>query len=308
LSAENTSVTIVVIGGVSGETDTVYGEPTDILNLGASYVDGLQANSDNYVLFVPQVDGIYRFTAQNSAAKLSYWGNNTNFLVNLTDTTDYDSSTNSLTINIKPGHLGSNFVFGLTGDTEAVVVIERIGDAILDVTDMEEIPYERTNDLEKNFTLKIPSGKKLTYIDMFGETVTYHKGSDGYYHLNSENGPILYVNLGDSAPYLSMSKCMGVTDEHAVYKLVYVYYDDNGNPIEKVSYNACMTEYVYSICPNTDVYPLNDDLVFILQQSSAVKGWGDYESYDYLFYDANGEKVPGANEQIAWMYACCYIE
>jgi hypothetical protein len=77
--------------------------------------------------------------------------------------------------------------------------------------------------------------------------VTCVRDEDGFYHLNSVDGPQLYVNLGDSAKYLSMSKCMGVTDEHAVYKLVYVYYDDAGNPVLKESYNAAMIDYVNSI-------------------------------------------------------------
>ena len=69
-----------------------------------------------------------------------------------------------------------------------------------------------------------------------------------------------------------------------------------------------MIEYVNSRCKKTDVYPLTDDLVFMLQKSSEVKGWSDIDSYDYLFYDADHEKIPGANENIAWMYAVCYVE
>ena len=45
-----------------------------------------------------------------------------------------------------------------------------------------------------------------------------------------------------------------------------------------------------------------------MQKSSEVKGWSDIDCYDYLFYDADHEKIPGANENIAWMYAVCYVE
>lgn len=306
LTQENTSVSILAVNLVTGETDNLYDNPTPILQLGATYVDGLQSSTDNYFLFVPEVDGQYRFTGLYTQGSISYWGNNTNFITNITGTTDYDSATNAYTLNIKPSHLGSTFVLGLSGDTQGVILIERIGDAVLDITDMEETPYVGQQP-ESGFRLKVPAGQKLTYVDVFDKVVTWHKGSDGYYHLNSPTGPVLYVNLGDSAPYLAMSKCMGVTDEHAVYKLVYVYYDENGTPIKKESYNACMTEYVKARCPSTDVYPLNDDLIFILQQASLVKGWGDISSVDYMFYDANGEKIPGVIPEIAWMYACCYL-
>lgn len=300
--------TICVYRGVVGDVDNIYEIDRYILYLGATYVEGLQPNADNYFVFVPEVDGVYRFTGIESDAAISYWGNNTAFLTDNTANTDYNSATNSFTLNIKPTHLGSSYVLGMKDDTWGVIVIERIGDAILDVTDMEEIPYERQNNLESNFTLNLGSGEKLTYVDVFGPDVTYVKGSDGYYHLNSATGPILYVNLGDRAPYLAMSKCMGVTDEHAVYKLVYVHYDENGNPVKKETYNPCMIEYVNSRCKKTDVYPLTDDLIFMLQQGDKIKGWGDFDSYEYLFYDANHEKIPGVNESIAWMFAVCYVE
>ena len=308
LTAENNVITIEVIGRVSGEMGEIYDNPTDILEIGATYVNGIQSNTDNYFLFIPKMDGLYRFTGCYSNAAISYWGTNTNYLMNLTENTDYSPVTNSYTVNIKPGNLGSTYVIGLTNDTEGVIVIERLGDAILDVTDMEEIPYEAKNTIDSNFRLDLASGEKLRYIDVFGETVTYHMGSDGYYHLNSPTGPILYVNLGKSAPYLSMSNCMAVTDEHAVYKLVYVYYDDNGNPIKKETYNPCMTEYVLARCEKTDVYPLTDDLIFMFQQGDLIKGWSKFDSHDYLFYDSNNEKIPGVNEQIVWMYAVCYVE
>ncbi len=308
LTPENTSVTVEVINRVSGEVGDVYGNATDILAEGATYVEGIQSNTDNYFLFVPEVDGLYRFTGKYSDATISFWGNNTNYLMNLTENTDYSPVTNSFTANIKPGNLGSTYVIGLTNDTEGVIVIERISDAILDITDMEETPYEAKNTINSNFRLNLSAGEKLRYIDVFGETVTYHKGSDGYYHLNSPTGPILYVNLGKNAPYLSMSNCMAVTDEHAVYKLNYIYYDENGIPVKKESYNSCMTEYVLARCEETDVYPLTDDLIFMFQQGDAIKGWGNFDSHDYLFYDSNNEKIPGVNTQIVWMYAVCYVE
>lgn len=307
LTEDAPSATLRMIRGVSGEVGSIYGDDTDILTLGATFAEGLQANADNYFLFVPEVDGVYRFTGIESDATISYFGNNTAFLMDLTASTDYNSVTNSFTLNIKPGNLGSSYILGLKQDTWGVIVIERIGDAILDITDMEETPYERKNTLISNFSLSVPGGKRLKYVDVQGGNVTYVKGSDGYYHLNSATGPVLYVNLSDTAPYLAMSKCMGITDEHAVYKLVYVYYDSDGVAVKKEIYNQCMIEYVKASCPDTGVYPLNDDLIFMFQQSSTVKGWGDYDSFDYLFYDENREKMTGINEDIAWMYAVCYL-
>ena len=153
---------------------------------------------------------------------------------------------------------------------------------------------------------------KFTYIDPLTQTAddfTIVKDSNGYYHLNSVTGPMLYVNLGESAPHLALSDCMAVTDEDAVYLLIDVIYDDDGKPVARTSYNECLTDYVNARCTNTDVYPLNDDLILILQRASELKGWADYENdkSDYLFKDSvTNERIPGADPEITWMYAVCY--
>ena len=310
LTEDSTSVTVTLYPGFSGEMGDIYDNPTPILTEGAVYLNGLQNNDYNYFLFAPGEgqDGLYRITGLCSDAELSYWGSNTNFLTNQTSNSDYNSATNSMTLNIKPANIGSNYVFGLSGDTYGVVLIQRIGDAELDITDMDAEAYVAKNQIDDSFTLTIPAGKKLTYVDVFGETVTYHRDSEGYYHLNSATGPILYVNLGKTAPYLAMSNCMGITDEHGVYNLNYVYYDENGTPVRKESYNSCMTEYVKARCEKTDVYPLTDDLVFMFQQANVIKGWGDIDNPNYLFYDSDHQKIPGVNPEIVWMYAVCYLK
>ena len=310
LTEESTSITITLIGVPTNNSGNIYGAATPVVGVGAVYLNTLAEGTDNYVLFNPTVDGTYRIGTLNGAAKLSYWGTNTAFLMDQTANTDYDETTNSYTINVKPQNLGGSQIIGIAGVTETVLVIQRIGDAVLDETDLVPVDYVAKETMIENFSLTIPAGQKLTYVDAFSSdsgAYSYVKGSDGFYHLGNADGPILYVNLSDTAPYLQMSKCMGVTDENAIYNLNYVYYDDNGVPVKKESYNACMKEYVLHCCSGTGVYPLNDDLIFMFQQASKIKGWGDYDSADYLFKDENLEKIPGANEALAWMYAVCYL-
>lgn len=309
LTAETPSVTIVLVKAPSDTSGNIYGNATPVVDAGAVYLNRLSEGADNYVLFNPAVAGVYRVSTMNGVGKVSYWGSNTAFLIDQTANTDYDSATNSYTINVKPQHLGGNQIIGITNATEAVLIIQRIGDPVLDETDLVPEDYVAKNTMEQNFTLEIPAGMKLTYVDVFESNTSaysYVKGSDGYYHLGSESGPILYVNLGVTAPYLSMSDCMGVTVTDAIYNLYAVFYED-GVPVRKESYNACMTQYVGGICPSTDVYPLNDDLIYMFMQASKMKGWGDFDSADYLIKDENLEKIPGANEALVWMYAVCYL-
>ncbi len=82
-----------------------------------------------------------------------------------------------------------------------------------------------------------------------------------------------------------------------------------GKAVARTSYNECLIEYVEARCSNTDVYPLTDDLILILQRASELKGWADFDNdkSDYLFKNSEtGERIPGADPEIAWMYCVCY--
>lgn len=316
LTEENHSITILAIVGPT-EEDQIYGNPVDVLPLGATYVGGLQDNGKNLFVFAPYdasgeiIQGMYRVTAKYSDARVSYWGNSTSYVENdltSTGTLEYNSAANSYILNIKPAHTGSSFVIGLTGDTEAVVVIERIGDAKLDITDIKATAYEAKCTIEYGFTLELDPGETLNYVDFTDSSVTIHRDSEGYYHLNSVNGPQLYVNLGETAPYFRLCDAMGVTDEHGVYNLIDDFYKADGTPDYRIEYNTCLKKYVEACYEYTDVHPLNDDLVYILQRASQLKGWGDPNSPDFILKDnISGEAIEGVEEDLAWMYACCYV-
>lgn len=329
LTEEVVEASIIVIEGVSGETDNVDGSQVPVLNLGATYVvPEPPITQDNYYVFIPETSGRYQFTILNDklspAANIaeSYQGSNPQYPQDLTAGLNdpdmkelgnsYDNKSNTFVVNIREKNLGGVYIVGIKNAKSAVVVITRIGDAFTDETDIIPDVYEAT--CEINWKSSFAAGTKFTYVDPLNPKANDYQcvlGSDGYYHWGDENGPILYVNLGESAPYLKMSDCMAITDEDAVYLLIDVVYDDTGKPIARTSYNECMTQYVDARCANTDVYPLTDDLILMLQRASELKGWADYENSqsDYLFKDSStGERIEGADKEIAWMFAVCYIE
>ena len=45
----------------------------------------------------------------------------------------------------------------------------------------------------------------------------------------------------------------------------------------------------------------------ILQNNGEYQGWWNEDGY-YIFVDADGNKVPGINKDIAWLFMCCYIQ
>ena len=326
----NPTANITVIPKVTGETEKINGIDSYLVGLGATYVVPVPPiTENNYYVFIPETSGRYQFTILNNkltaAATIaeSYQGSNPQYPQDLTEGLNdpelkklgnsYDNRTNTFVVNIREKNLsleGTPYIIGIRNAKDAVVIITRIGDAITDETDIEPDPYEATTKIDWKSTFS--KGKKFTYIDPLtqdADDITYVKGTDGYYHLNSATGPILYVNLGASAPYLAMSDCMAITDENAVYHIIDVIYDETGKAVARTSYNDCLKAYVEARCANTDVYPLTDDLILILQRASELKGWADYsnEKSDYLFKNTEtNERIPGADPEIAWMYAVCY--
>lgn len=328
LTETQTTATVTVIAGVSGETVEINDVPVPVLTEGATYVVPEVYDADNFYTFEPTVSGRYQFTFLNNklgvsqVVQESYQGANLQFPQNTTASLNdpeqtalgnfYDNSKNTFVINVREKNLGAVFIVGLKQAKDAVIVITRIGDAMTDETDIVPEVYEPTGAID--WKSGFAAGTKFTYIDPLtqtGKDVKYVKGADGYYHLGNADGPILYVNLGQSAPYLKMSDAMGITDEDAVYLLIEVIRDENGKGIGRISYNECMVQYINARCPRTDVYPLTDDLMMILQFASSEKGWADFDNLkkDYLFKDSTtNERIPGADPEITWMYAVCYIE
>lgn len=116
-------------------------------------------------------------------------------------------------------------------------------------------------------------------------------GEDGYYHLNSPDGPILYANLNDGIQSLAAIIGYG--------KLSAVYYDDeSGAVVAKVDYTEAVTEYIN--CAYVDdsgalYYPLTADLIEMFQEVGATNEW--YDGYTWVHDSAD-----------AWMFACYYVE
>ena len=298
VDAENTSIEILLAKAFAGEKMELYVGDAPILSLGGTYVT-LQANAMNYFVFVPEVSGTYKFTTSDPEAVLSYWGGSTAFIQDVTGGTDYKD--NAFTQNIKDKNLGGVVILGVTGAEDCIVEISRTGDAVLDETDIEPEIYEAKT-APKAFTLSAPSGT-LKYVDLTAEQATaVYSEADGYYHLNSAEGAVLYMNLGENAPYISMYKMLGFTGIGGT-SLNKSFYDENGEFVKKEDYTACMSSYVECIDEKTGLYPLTEDLIYMVQNGGEFKGWWDAENPSYMFAE-----LEGFNPAIGWMFAVCYYE
>ena len=143
-------------------------------------------------------------------------------------------------------------------------------------------PYENKATLSAfDFPYAESSLKKVDINDdVLNEAVL---GEDGYYHLDSVDGPILYANLDDAAMSLSNANSFG--------QLVYPIYED-GKLVSKIDYTDAFTEYEAVADADTLLYPLTEDIIAIFQNVGEANAW----------YGEDG--WIGGELDDAWMFAC----
>ena len=296
VSSSRPSVTLRVTSTVAKSPSQEWFGTVFTVTPGGTYVR-MQANVVTYFAFKPDQEGLYRVTASNPKAVLDSYGS-INFPVKQNVAT---GSGNSFELNIKEDNLGETYAIGITGVTECILIIERIGSAILDDTD---VPWEEYQGKRPTKAYTLSGTRQFTYVDLTGSTDSFKAvlGSDGYYHLNSATGKILYVNLGPDAQYISMYNMLGLSGFGGT-RLGRQFYDADGKLLRKEDYTACMIAYTECRDPVNNVYPLTEDLAYMLQNGGEYLGWWDIEHPNYLFTAKSN-----LNTEIAWMFAVCYVD
>ncbi len=265
------------------------------VSVGGVYVT-LQKDVNTYFSFTPTQQGVYRITVSDPDAVLSYWGS-PNYPMNVTnELKDYNGS--SFTVSVNTNALGQTHVIGIQGTTDSLLSIIREGDAVEDVPYTEYIPAHTPQ------KLTLASGLKFTFVDIKKSTDTYdlvYNAADGYYHMGSANGPVVYVQLtymadGTAAPYVTLYDMVGGVGNTGTA----LRYDD-GNGVRE-DYTTAMLAYGACADSTYGVYPLTQDLIYMIQNGGAYQGWWDTTNKNGNFLFGNGE-----NLEIAWMFALCYI-
>lgn len=279
------------------------------VSVGCTYVE-LTNENRNYFLFTPKEAGNYEFSIIGDAkTEIGYYGaphfvqsNNVAEVVN-----------NKFTISVSASMIGtgesgtSTYVIGvdaLDADSKnCILAINRLGDAIKTLADEPWTIYKKTVELSE-YTL--PAGKEIKEFDLTASTDTYKfvfNKNDGFYHLNSENGPLVLVRLAEDCDYIACFQTM--LDRSGVTKY---FFDENDEFVKKESYSECLLEYIEYVDEAEGVYPLTEDLKYIIQQRGGYVGWWDIESSGYIFKDAAGNNDATINAEIAWLFMCCYID
>lgn len=308
-----TELDVILANKLTAEAESLFDESSEYeaypVAEGCTYVD-LTADHRNYFLFIPTKAGNYEFSiADGAKAEIGYYGA-PHFVQsnNVAEVKDNKFSISVSATMIGSGDSGTaTYVIGvdaLDAETKNCVIgINRIGDAKKTIEDQPWSIYETTSELAA-YTL--PAGAQIEEFDLTAATDTYelvYNEDDGFYHLDSETGPLVLVRLAEDTDYIACFKT--ILDRSGISKY---FFDDNGDLTKKESYSECLLEYIEYVDEAEGVYPLTEDLKYIIQQRGEYVGWWDIESAGYLFKDADGNNMTDINTEIAWLLMCCYIK
>ncbi len=313
-----TELKIVVSKGIGDDfMNLVVGEKTYKayhLTVGNTSIT-LDASGRSYYIFTPSEAGLYEFTLFGSNAPIGYYGSI--HFVQAQSVAKVEN--NKFTVSVSKGNLGSSYVIGVdAGEGKATLGIARIGDPIWSAEDEPWTDYVLKH---KPVAYTLPAGTTLKNFDLTATTDTYTlvlNEEDGFYHLNSANGPLVYVRVAktpeeaesmdkhtemnvDSNNYLPSFGAMLETSAIRRY-----FYDDQGKFLKKEDYSENLQTYIACADKTTGLYPLTDDLIYIIQNQGIQAGWWDPDSQGYIFNDSNGNRLPGINHDIAWLFMCKY--
>ncbi|MBQ4332750.1 MAG: redoxin family protein [Clostridia bacterium] len=302
VSVSAPSVELLLAPYYSKDAYELVGDPATGKNVrayfvtaGTMYVD-LKPGERNYFLFAPEEPGTYRITTTSTYAKVGYYGGSVHFVQanNLAE----DLTNNAFTVSAR--EVGPTFVLGVDAATNisgTIMHVTRIGDPEWSIADEPWHEYTATH-TPKPYTLTLGSGQSLTNFDLTADKYTLvYNDSDGFYHLDSKTGPVVYLRFNDKAPYISFQQIL------SSFHISAYLYDTNGDFLRKEEYTACVQEYVNNMDSTHGVYPLTKDLEYILKQYGKHQGWWDPNSPTYLFAEAGD-----VNLDLAWMFALCYVK
>lgn len=313
VTAENNELDVVVAYAVNTENSrTLYVDTKEYdsytIDNGCTYVE-LSTEHRNYFLYTPTQAGTYKISVvEGSNVEIGYYGA-PHYVQSLSAAEVTD---NAFTVSISAGMIGT----GDTGTTvlvvgvdstdanakNCVIAVERIGDAEHTVADEPWTVYATTATLAE-YTL--PAGASLSKFDITALSDAYnlvYNETDGYYHLNSADGPLVLVYLTKDNEYVSCYKT--ILENTGVNKY---FFDENGEFVKKENYTDCLLEYIEYVDETNGVYPLTEDLKYIIQQAGDYAGWWNINKAGYLFKDSAGNNDATVNVDIAWLFMCCYI-
>lgn len=314
ITPEKKTTTVRLFKTVGERTDLFVGYPIELdypayfVSEGATSLS-LTAGDYSFFVFEPKVAAIYTFTYECSAnLTISYHGST--FFTQGTDLTgnsdDVMRYENGISINVYASNLGASYVIGIMSDTasECILHIRNSGDPGTRIEDEPWTPYLEDED-KVAADLAVEKNGTYTAIDLTDLTIkAVYNESDGYYHLGTADGPIIFIDLTSSTSYISSIQIISGNQRIGVY-----IYDANGNVVEKRSYNELFHQYGMPDTADATVsdpvrVPLTAKLAEAIQNFGNKNGWWDPNSTANILIP----NLLGApyNQDYAWLLFCGY--
>ncbi|MBE6682932.1 MAG: hypothetical protein E7595_02130 [Ruminococcaceae bacterium] len=264
--------------GVSAETENYYLDETTEFVIGSNSC--AVSSEFDYTVYSFRPDEIGKYTITTDDGVIGMVSNNGMWVT--VEAID-ETVVNSKSINWDCSGVGQSIWFAVKSDKPTVNVTVEWEELII-VTIPRTEYIAKTEPATFEFTGNFDA---LEYVDTFDEVANEAVlGEDGFYHLDSAEGPVLYAKLDDSL--------MSLLDAYGYGQLVAVIYDDEGHVVEKIDFNAAFYEYYLCADPTNCIYPLTDDLITIYKEMGKSNSW----------YGADG--WVGGELDDAWMFACYY--
>lgn len=276
---------------------------------GYTYVE-LTPNDMQFFVFRPTREGVYKFSfLPKSDISIGFYGSP--LTVAISDQSRVEVVDNSFELEIRKINIGTRlesttpYVIGFYSASEAakdcVLTVERIGDPPFNPVDVEWM-YVRLSSTESDrikahlSNNPIPTNHSFKDLDITSAnlTVVYNE-TDGFYHYNTADGPVVFVRIGSDSPYTEDFIKICETDNLGRH-----FYDADGNFLRKESYNLLFQDYAEISTEADKTCPLNKQMADALVNIGEANGWWKLGSNTYLFADTI------VHPENAWLFACGY--
>ena len=272
-----------------------------------------------YLFFTPLEGAIYHIYTDNDKVAVGYYGGS--FFVSDTNTGTIDEN-GVLIHEFLHTSVGSKVVLGLTSNSASVdeCTLTIVKAADIEIKDVErpwdqfvptQVPSERVQ--TPSGTMKfVPIEINFSTMQGTKEIEVVYNEKDGYYHLHTADGPVLYVRITMSTKYLDSLKTISALTNIGKY-----FYDEDGKLVKKESYVDAIhidkslqpdnnNKYYSEVADKKyGVVPLNEELIYILK-NAGENDWYKKGSPDYIF---DNSTIPAdVMPQNAWLFACVYFE
>ncbi len=312
VNANSPELTVTLYNAPKG-TETFYKDDVryDAAKVGeGAYRVELTEGKMSYVVFRPAKAGIYEFGyVCDAAVELGAYGMPINVL---------DNST----LDFVNGVLRMSVMRSYVGETEASTTPTVIGirctdgnaDAcVLTVKHVGELPLEdddvwRDMDASERYltAFEVPANAELRDIPLNDSNLQVVLDSNGYYHLGTVDGPLVYIRITSGISYFREDGTGTLADAASLSLFGAKLYNADGQYTGQVRYNGMVASYA-ALCEEYNqadgVCPLTDELATMMKQVGGYRGWYNEGSATYLFGN-----VRGLIEENAWLFACCYYE